>query len=157
MSEDRFFVLKFLCYANKVAVIDQKLYRYILRPSGCMSQGLEKAERLLKNKLDGVVERRNIRELLLKRKGMDVFGLYAGSLVLSCLELYVKLSKLSFWEGWKAIRLYASCPDVKEAIRLCHVLTPIRLSIPVLCIRLRLGFLMYSALWVAGHRSSKKS
>lgn len=148
MSEDRFFVLKFLCYAGKVVAIDKKLYHYLVQPTGGMSQGLQKAERLLKNKMDGVVERRNIRELMLDRHGKDVFGLYSGSLVLSCLELYVKLSELPFREGWKAICQYSSCPDVKEAIGSCRVVKPLKLAVPVMCMKLHLGGMMYAALWL---------
>ena len=41
MSEDRFFILNFLCYANRVVTIDKKLYHYVIRNSGCMTQGLQ--------------------------------------------------------------------------------------------------------------------
>lgn len=148
MSEDRFFILKFLCYANKIVAIDNKLYHYFIRMSGCMSQGLQKAERLLQNKIDGVVERKHIRNLLLEQKNIDIFDLYSGSLVLSSLELYVKLSVLPFGAGWKSICCYASYADVKAAIKSCHILSPLKLSIPVLCIRFHLGFFMYSTLWL---------
>lgn len=148
MSEDRFFILKFLCYANKIVTIDKKLYHYIIRSTGCMSKGLNDPKALINNKMDGVRERAKIRDLFILRKNIDIFEYYSGSLVLSCLELYVKLSKFSFFKGWKAIRCYTSQPDIKKAIRSCRVITPIKLSISLLCIKWYLGFFMYGGLWL---------
>ncbi len=149
MSEDRFFILNFLCYAGKVVVIDKKLYHYVLRDTGCMSQGLANTQSLLKNKMDGVVERGKVRDLLLRRRGIDIFDLYSGSLVLSCLELYVKLSVTSFGEGWKAVHKYCELAEVKRAIRNSPSLVPPKVLIPMLMVRMRLGILLYAALWLA--------
>lgn len=148
MSEDRFFILNFLCYAGKVVTIDKKLYRYVIRDTGCMLQGLVNPQALLKNKMDGVLERRKVRDLLLRRKGVDIFDLYSGSLVLSCLELYVKLSATSFGKGWKAVCKYSELEDVKQAIRASLVLAPPKMLIPMLLVRMHLGILLYAVLWV---------
>ncbi len=128
MSEDRFFILNFLCYAKRIVTIDRKLYHYVIRGTGCMSQGLHDPQALLKNKVDGVVERGKVRELVLRQRGVDIFGLYSGSLVLSCLELYMKLSGGSFLSGWKAIAAYSSLPAVKRAFRGSLILTPPEIS-----------------------------
>ena len=93
------------------------------------------------------MERRRIRELLILQKKVDVFKFYSGSLVLSCMELYVKLSSVAFLSGWRAISTYSSLQDVKQAFRSKIVLTPPKLSVSMLCVRLHLGFFLYSALW----------
>ena len=149
MSEDRFFILRFLCYANKVVTIDQQLYHYIIRDSGCMSQGLINPKALLSNKIDGVRERGIVRDIFIKKKDTDIFCYYSGSLVLSLLELYVKLSDFSFILGWKAICTYVSLSDVKTAIKsICLCGCPLRISVPLFLIRNRLGFLLFGLLWL---------
>ena len=149
MSEDRFFILRFLCYANKVVTIDQQLYHYIIRDSGCMSQGLINPKALLSNKIDGVRERGIVRDIFIKKKDTDIFCYYSGSLVLSLLELYVKLSDFSFILGWKAICTYVSLSDVKTAIKsICLSSCPLRISVPLFLIRNRLGFLLFGLLWL---------
>lgn len=149
MSEDRFFILKFLCYANKVVTIDKQLYHYIVRHSGCMSQGLSDPQALIINKMDGIRERRQIREMFIQKKNLDVLDLYSGSLILSMLELYVKLSNFSIHSGWKAICCYCSQPEVKKAIEAFRRYTPpLRVSIPLFLIRMRLGFLLFAILWL---------
>ena len=129
MSEDRFFILEFLCYANKIVTIDKQLYHYVVRDSGCMFQGLFDPQTLIINKMDGVRERRRIREMFILKKNLDVFDFYSGSLILSILELYVKLSNFSILSGWKAIRCYCSQPEVKKAIVNSQRYTP-----PITCI-----------------------
>ena len=74
---------------------------------------------------------------------------YSGSLVLSLLELYVKLSDFSFILGWKAICTYVSLSDVKTAIKsICLSGCPLRISVPLFLIRNRLGFLLFGLLWL---------
>lgn len=156
MSEDRFFILLFFCYAQRVVTIENKLYHYIIHPNGCMTQGLINPKSLLKNKIDGVVERGKLRNLLMGRHKRDVFSLYSGSLSLSCLELFVKLSYSDFIPGWKGIREYLRFGDVKKAIRQTIKNAPPKVKIPLLCIRCHLGFFMFSILWLIHfYRSSK--
>lgn len=78
MSEDRFFILRFLCYANKVVTIDQQLYHYIIRDSGCMSQGLINPKALLSNKIDGVRERGIVRDIFIKKRILIYFVIIQG-------------------------------------------------------------------------------
>lgn len=148
MSEDRFFILHFFCFAQKIVTIEDKLYHYIIRPSGCMTQGLMDPKSLVKNKIDGVVERAKLRKLLIDKHKRDVFSLYSGSLALSCLELFVKLSHSNFIFGWQGINRYLGLADVKKAVCQTIKIAPPKVKIPLWCIRWHLGFFMFSVLWI---------
>lgn len=57
-----------------------------------MTSSLQNPQSLLKDKLDGISERRRLQELSININKIDLFPMYAGSLFLSALELAVKNS-----------------------------------------------------------------
>ena len=83
-----------------------------------MSQGLINPKALLSNKIDGVRERGIVRDIFIKKKDTDIFCYYSGSLVLSLLELYVKLSDFSFILGWKLFVLMFLFQMLKQQLNL---------------------------------------
>ncbi|WP_018667258.1 glycosyltransferase [Bacteroides gallinarum] len=102
LNEDTMFILKYLCYAQKMKVISEHLYNYYLRSSGSISRILNNPILLFNNKLKLAEERNNINILYIQKHQIDLSWCYNGSLLLSAIELCVKLSK----ESYKLIKLF---------------------------------------------------
>ena len=53
----------------------------------------------------------------MKEKGIDIFQLYNGTVVIGALEIIVRGAHLSIFKCIKAVRQYLSLEDVKEAYK----------------------------------------
>lgn len=71
LNEDTMFILKYLCYVQKMKVISEHLYNYYLRSSGSMSRILNNPILLFNNKLKLAEERNNINILYIQRSSIN--------------------------------------------------------------------------------------
>lgn len=116
LGEDSFFNCHYFLYSQKIFINNNKYYHYTIKPSGLMSTSLADGQSLLNHKLNGLYERRKIREICIKKINIDIFPLYAGSLFLSAMELAVKNSQM-LKNKYLFIK-YIAQTDVQKAISL---------------------------------------
>lgn len=148
MSEDRYFNVAFLCFARKIVVIDDPLYNYYQNPNSLMSR-LGNPMKTFADKICGIEQRSTLRQVYQERLAVDIFPYYAGSLVLSCMELYTKMVCAGLCSGWRKLCEYSRISEVKEAVQTLSLRgLPMKLRLPVACHKYHLGFLMFFALWV---------
>ena len=119
LIEDKIFNSIFFCFSKKISVINDILYVYVLKQSGLMYSSLKNNTSIIKDKLDGISERKKIRQLYIKVHGIDIFPLYAGSLFFSGLELGTKISYK--WSNIKEFKRYYQNNDVQEAIKIIPI------------------------------------
>lgn len=148
MSEDRFFNIEYLCHAQKLLVIEDKLYTYYQNPQSLIAR-LDDPMKTLTDKVTGITERMRLREIYQKETGRDIFGLFSGTLVLSCFELYTKLCRVGFAKGWNALRDYCARPEIKEAFSRTSLQNlPLKIMLPIAIHKYHLGFAMFAGLWL---------
>ena len=63
LIEDKIFNCHFFLYAKKIFIHNQKCYYYEIKSNGLMTSSLQNPQSLLKDKLDGISERRRLQEL----------------------------------------------------------------------------------------------
>lgn len=117
MFEDRLFDSLFFLYASSIATMDKVYYNYIIKNKGLLTGSINNHPKLVKDKINGVTERGLLRKLYMKEKGIDIFQLYNGTVVIGALEIIVRGAHLSIFKCIKAVRQYLSLEDVKEAYK----------------------------------------
>ena len=105
---------------------------------------------LIKNKVDGVIERERLREIYQTEHHIDIFKLYEGSFILSSLELCVKLTSVSYIKGYKSLHQYLSLPAVKNAFKNININDnlPLKIKIPIFCVKYNLTRLLFTGVYL---------
>lgn len=117
MFEDRLFDSLFFLYASSIATMDKVYYNYIIKNKGLLTGSINNYPKLVKDKINGVTERGLLRKLYMKEKGIDIFQLYNGTVVIGALEIIVRGAHLPISTCIKAVKQYLSLEDVKEAYK----------------------------------------
>lgn len=155
LREDVFFNCHFFCFAKRISVISDVLYTYMQKSTGLMYSSINNAAPLIKSKMDGIAERSRLRRIYDEQHGVDIFGMYAGSLVLSALELIVRLRRQDFRLGKNAISDYMKNGDVQYALKQVHLLSlPVKLFLPILFLRANAYLPLYSMVWLPSRINS---
>lgn len=119
LVEDKIFNVHFFCYARHIEIINKVLYNYQIRTNGLMTGSL-----------------RNPRG-------------YHGSLILSGMELCVKLSSIKYSDGIKGLHQYLSLPMVQYAFKnLDYQGLSFKLKIASFCITHHLTGLLFTGTWL---------
>ena len=152
MFEDRLFDSLFFLYANSIATMNKVYYNYIIKENGLLTGSINNHDKLVRDKINGVTERGLLRDLYLKEKGIDIFNLYNGTIVIGVLEIIVRGVHLPVSKCVKAARKYLALDDVREAYRTTNFggFTD-KLKIPALMVK----YGMTSLLVVLVHLASK--
>lgn len=150
LSEDKIFNSHFFCYAKKIININNIFYNYFIKPNGLMYGSLNNPIGLIKNKVDGVIERERLREIYQTEHHIDIFKLYEGSFILSSLELCVKLTSVSYIKGYKSLHQYLSLPAVKNAFKNININDnlPLKIKIPIFCVKYNLTRLLFTGVYL---------
>lgn len=150
LSEDKIFNSHFCCYANTIITINNIFYNYFIRPHGLMVGNLNNPTNLIKNKIDGVFERERLRNIYLKEHNLDILKLYYGSLILSGLELCIKLTSIKYKDGYNGLSKYLSLPTVKDAFKgiKAKESLPLKVKIPIFCIKYHLTRFLFTGLYI---------
>jgi len=149
LVEDKIFNVHFFCYARHIEIINKVLYNYQIRTNGLMTGSLRNPRGLIRNKIDGSVEREKLRKLYQKEHGIDIFNTYHGSLILSGMELCVKLSSIKYSDGIKGLHQYLSLPMVQYAFKnLDYQGLSFKLKIASFCITHHLTGLLFTGTWL---------
>lgn len=141
LIEDKIFNSKYFCFCNRVSIINDCLYVYVLKQSGLMYSSLTNNQSLIKDKFDGVYQREKIRQLYLKFHNIDILSLYAGSLFLSGLELGTKISYTL--SNIKYFKEYYKDSYVQEALKIIPIKGNWKIKITLFLIKKRLFDFIY--------------
>ena len=114
LNEDALFNAECLLSASSMTCIDRPLYRSLHRDSGAVRTISRDGARYCRNKL--VLLRK--RDALNRASGGRLAPLYAGSCVLSALEIlsYVVRGRVRRVEGLRIFREYLAAPSVRAAV-----------------------------------------
>lgn len=115
LFEDAMFIAEYLLACTSLASLDRPLYRVTCRNSGAMRTVPRDGVRYCRNKLQ-LLRRR---EALNVRAGGRLAPLYAGTSVMSVLEILARAvrRRLPFGEARRILRDYLSVPSVRAAVR----------------------------------------
>ena len=120
VGEDTVFISDYLSCCKRVAVT-QKCYYYLVTRS---TSAIYRYEREPFSKLDGKKKLNDAREKLTERiqgrTGIDITEYFAGTIVMSAVEMAFKLSQKnekSYGERYKAYRTYIDDPRVQKAVK----------------------------------------
>ena len=115
LNEDALFNAEFLLAAQAMTCVDRPLYRMTLRDSGAVRTIYADGLRYCRNKLAMLKKR----EALDRRAGGRLRPLYAGTCVLSVLEIlsHVAKRRLPAGEGLRLLRAYLVEPPVRAAVK----------------------------------------
>lgn len=147
LIEDKIFNCHFFLYAKKIFIHNQKYYYYEIKSNGLMTSSLQNPQSLLKDKLDGISERRRLQELSININKIDLFPMYAGSLFLSALELAVKNSGTI--KGEKIFLTYAKQKDVQKAISIIPVQGNLKIKLLLYLLKYKLYSLTFILFYIA--------
>lgn len=148
LNEDTMFILKYLCYVQKMKVISEHLYNYYLSLSGSMSRILNNPILLFNNKLKLAEERNNINILYIQKHQLNLAQCYNGSLLLSAMELCIKLSKHSY-KHIKLFKQYCSFLPVRQAIKSIDTSNaPLKYKLPIFLLKNNYYNLLYTLIYL---------
>lgn len=149
LVEDKISNAHFFCYAKCIININKVFYNYFIKPSGLMLGSLHNPEGLIKNKIDGVIERDKLRDLYLQEHNIDILYMYYGSLILSGFELCLKLSSIKFTIGYKGLKKYLTLPTVKNIFKnVKYKNLPLKVKLPIFCIKNNLTIFLFIGLFI---------
>lgn len=146
LIEDKIFNSIYFCFCNKISIINDCLYIYMLKQNGLMYSSLTNYQSIVKDKFDGITQRAIIRQLYLKEHGLDIFPLYAGSLFLSGLELGTKISYK--WANIKEFKKYFNNKDIQEAIKIIPIKGKIKIRIILFLVKKKMLGVLYTAFFL---------
>lgn len=156
LSEDVMFALRYLAYVQNLTITDDVCYNYYPRESGALRNILiHNVRSLVANKMELALERQRISQLYMERDNVDISPLYLGSLVLSSIELAVRLSSISL-KGVSGVIDYVKLEPVRFAIRNLSVHgAPLKFKVPFSLLKLGCYRLLYACLWIANRAGMK--
>lgn len=138
LFEDKLFNALFFLYANKICCIDNVFYNYIIKEKGLLTSSLN-SNKLVNDKINGIQERRLLRELYLSKKNIDIYPMYIGTSVLSLLEIIIRTSNLKMGSYINGIKRYANLNEVKNGIKDIKLEgTPIKIKIAIYLLKFKL-------------------
>lgn len=116
--EDKLFICRFFCYAQKVVRYNKICYHYETRNDGLGKSRFSDIVSFSQQRILAEKERERMSEDYKKIWNLDITPLYRGTLILASIQMFfmflmrMKFSKLG------CVKQYASLPQVKAA--LCH-------------------------------------
>lgn len=147
LIEDKIFNCHFFLYAERIFIHNQIYYHYEIKSNGLMALSLKNSQTLLKDKLDGITERRRISQLASNNLKIDLFPMYAGSLFLSALELAAKNSATI--KGRNIFLTYIRQKDVQKAISIIPLCGNIKIKFLLLISKCKLYSLIFFLFYIA--------
>ena len=146
LYEDALFNCDYLLRAQKTTCRPEPVYNYVLHAGGLIANR-NRALRVFRNKITLLRARQTLNE----REGGALGHLYAASCVLALLEMfaYLRNMPISWSDGRRIIREYASDPEVRAAVRTFPLSwrKPM-LALAVLAVRILGAGCIYAVAWM---------
>lgn len=143
LFEDKLFNACFFCYAESIATMNDIFYNYFIREKGLLSSSLLNHEALVKDKINGVIQRHKVRELYKEVHHEDILDCYIGTIVFSALELIMRLTDLKLSKAWALYKKYATLKDVKNSIDKIKITNlPLKIKFPIFLLKIHFDWLL---------------
>lgn len=136
LNEDSMFNARCFSFAEKVRTLNESFYCYTIRPCGALRKNRRAA--LYENKIALLNERTDIVENLRKRGFNYSIKDFAGSNVMSCFELAIKMP----FTARRETRKYLSNPIVKDSIKIMPYAGMIKFDLPLFMLKHNLSILL---------------
>lgn len=145
LGEDTKFTNLYFLYEQSVGVLERTLYYLTIREGSANVTSNGNPELMTYNKIKLIDARKEI-DLEAKARGYNVHKYWEGTMVLSAVQLAVRLShnnKQSKWKNRKTYMDYINNADVREAIHNYKPSIKIK-SIPFLMLKYNMGNMLFS-------------
>lgn len=150
MIEDRIFNCTFMLNAEKVVYTNSVYYLYLSTPDGLLNSILNNPRRAYTDKTNNILQRQAMRELYMKRKGIDLFPSYRGSNILACFQLATVLVNLPYREGRRKYLDFVNNPLIRESLRGFPTKgSPLKMKVPLLMLQHGMKGTFYNLVWLA--------
>ena len=148
LNEDGIFNCNYMRYAKRMVSVDLPLYNYIIKPSGGLMSNMNNAK-MLHNKIS-LLKARNLLELEIhKQFSWSILPMYAGSVVLSLLQMMAYTVRQNDKEAYSLVKQYYDNPVTRKAVDMLPLGKRVKFSIPLLLLKLRMPGLLYLAMLCA--------
>ena len=154
VGEDTIFISEYLTYAKRCFIHQKPYYYLVSRQDSTISNYERNPLSKLKGKTNLLESRKKLTERVLQRTGIDITSMWTGTVVMSCMELAVLLTKertnLSFKERYHLYLGYVKDPLVQTIIKRFRVKhgRGIR-GVPFHLLKMRWYAVLFSALQAA--------
>lgn len=143
LNEDGTFNMCCLCYAQTVCSVPDAVYCYESRNSGLLNtvkRNADMSDALIHNKLCLLHKREEIAKQYQKLTGIEIpLSVYAGSNVLSILELFAKYPL----HKWNKVKLYLKECGVKKAVDIMPLTKKMSFTVPLIFMKLHMYFFLF--------------
>lgn len=146
IGEDTKFINTYMLFTSSIAVLEKTLYYLTIREGSANVMSNENPILMAQNKEKLITARKEI-DTIARKKGIDTNGYWQGTLILSAVQLAIKLSRNKSIVGMrgsnrKCFYHYLSNEDVQKAIKNYHPIISIK-AIPFVMLKLHLEWLLY--------------
>jgi hypothetical protein len=148
MYEDGIFNCQYYLECNSATYIDECLYLWKKRDTGITASKFERAKTDLKMSL--LTERNKLRDRVIAEKGIDILPWYAGSNVLSILQMMQNYAgEVEENVAMRELMDYIDEPIVQESIKMYPIGGSLKKRVPALLIKKGQYKLLYKIICIA--------
>lgn len=157
LGEDTKFINTYLLYAASLGILEKTLYYLTIRDGSANATSNGNPELMTRNKIKLIEARKQIDGIAVE-KGIDTHGYWQGTLVLSAVQLALRLShnkSLSNKENRIVYSEYMNNPDVKSAIAQFSPSFSVK-AIPFWMLKMHLSRILYFLCKILPERITNK-
>jgi glycosyltransferase involved in cell wall biosynthesis len=148
LNEDGIFNCEYMRYAKHMVSVDLPLYNYIIKPSGGLMSNINSGK-MLYNKISLLKARNLLESEIHKQFSLSILPMYAGSVVLSLLQMMAYAVEQNDKEAYSLVKQYYDNPVTRKAVDMLPLGKRVKFSIPLLLLKLRMPGLLHLAMLCA--------
>lgn len=148
LNEDGIFNCEYMRYVKHMVSVDLPLYNYIIKPSGGLMSNINSGK-MLYNKISLLKARNLLESEIYKQFSLSILPMYAGSVVLSLLQMMAYAVKQNDKEAYSLVKQYYDNPVTRKAVDMLPLGKRVKFSIPLLLLKLRMLGLLRLAMFYA--------
>lgn len=152
LNEDGIFNCEYMQYATRMVSVDKPLYNYAIRSTGGLVSNMN-GTKMLRNKISLLQARNRLEESIRHRLEWSILPMYAGSLVLSLLQMLADSAKTGDKDKFAMTEAYFNDSMVKKAISAVPV-PPLgrrlKFAVPLSFLKLDMLFPLWLLMRLAG-------
>lgn len=155
LGEDTKFINTYFLYTQSIGVLEETLYYLTIREGSANVTSNGNPTMMAENKEKLIRARQEI-DRLAAEKGESTHGYWQGTLVLSAVQLALRLSHDKNRGGWRSFRHYLNNDEVQEAIKKFRPSLLTVKAIPFVLLKLKLDWLLYGMLKIVPQKVVEK-
>lgn len=153
VGEDTCFTTKYLSYAKDCAVVHKCYYHLVVRSTSTIFVYEKSPVSMVQGKIALLTARRKLTDEIDRRTGFHLEELWYGTVVMSCIQLSFKLSKVqkgnSFRRGYYYLKKYIGKEETQRAIEQFELQRQGGIKrIPFWLLKHKWYFLLYTCTWI---------